>query len=283
MKKYLLKIKQIILIAGVAGFLLVIFPASVSAKEITVENIVELVNQSRAAEKLQPLVLNEKLAQAALAKAQDMMAQDYFAHTSPQGKTPWFWIEKAQYDYKYAGENLAMGFFQAEKEHAAWMNSPTHRQNILNSHYQEIGVAVAQGVIDKKKVTIAVQEFGSRLDFVSEVTKKENASKQKEQKIAPVGNVGKVLGNKIENLDLYNIVNFGVSGVLGLVLAGSLALAGFIAMDHLVLGYMRRKKEKAQLALYTLSEKDYLQFLNDKIVDISKLQIIYLQPLKPKK
>ena len=54
------------------------------------------------------LAKSDMLQEAAEKKAQDMIENNYFAHTSPQGKTPWHWVEESGYDYRYAGENLAI-------------------------------------------------------------------------------------------------------------------------------------------------------------------------------
>ncbi|MFH0969045.1 MAG: CAP domain-containing protein [Patescibacteria group bacterium] len=144
------------------------------ASEITRENIVNLVNQSRTENGLPALSENEKLDKAAQDKANDMIANNYFAHTSPSGITPWFWIEKNGYDYQYAGENLALGFSTVENEHQAWMNSPTHKKNILNTNYEEIGVAVGKGVIENNTVTVAVQTFGTQAGSLKEEKKENN-------------------------------------------------------------------------------------------------------------
>jgi hypothetical protein len=95
-----------------------------------------------------------------------MIKENYFAHNSPSGKTPWFWMEKNNYDYRYAGENLAMDFHTALDQQLAWMKSPTHRKNILNQEFKEIGVAVKQGLIQGHLATITVQEFGTPMDFI---------------------------------------------------------------------------------------------------------------------
>lgn len=149
-----------ILFASLAGFL---FSVQISsASTISQENVVDLVNYSRVKEGLNVLVENSKLNQAALEKAKDMIGHNYFAHTSPQNVTPWFWFEKNQYDYQYAGENLAINFQNAEEEHEAWMESADHKKNILNPKYQEIGVAVEKGVIENKLAIVTVQMFGTR-------------------------------------------------------------------------------------------------------------------------
>ena len=93
-----------------------------------------------------------------------MIKNNYFAHTSPAGIAPWHWFDENKYDYKYAGENLALGFSSVESEHQAWMDSPTHKKNILNPNFKEIGIAVGKGTIDNNLVTIAVQEFGAKME-----------------------------------------------------------------------------------------------------------------------
>lgn len=137
------------------------------ASEINKDNIIYLVNQSRKDNNVAQLEENQKLDQAAKEKAEDMIKNNYFAHTSPGGVTPWYWFEKNDYDYKYAGENLALGFSSSENQHKAWMESPTHKKNILNQNYQEIGVAVESGIINDNQVTIAVQMFGTSSEGIN--------------------------------------------------------------------------------------------------------------------
>ncbi|MFA6285655.1 MAG: CAP domain-containing protein [Parcubacteria group bacterium] len=131
------------------------------ASDITAENIIGLTNSSRAAENKSMLTENSKLSLSAKAKAEDMVAKNYFSHTSPEGVTPWKWIDGENYDYGYAGENLAMDFQSAEKMEDAWMKSPTHRANILNEKYKDIGVAVKAGSINGSETILVVVMFGS--------------------------------------------------------------------------------------------------------------------------
>lgn len=133
------------------------FAADISA------NIIMQVNQERERAGLPGLNENELLNQAALMKAQDMIDKDYFSHTSPEDVSPWHWLEQAPYQYKYAGENLAMDFSSAESAHRAWMKSETHRENILSDRYMEIGVAVVEGTIENHQTRVAVQFFGTPL------------------------------------------------------------------------------------------------------------------------
>jgi uncharacterized protein YkwD len=162
------------------------------ASEITVSKVIELVNASRKAEGLYDLSENKILARIAQDKLGDMLKNNYFAHTSPKGVTPWSWYEKENYDYKYAGENLAINFLTAEGQQKAWMDSPTHKKNILNPLFQEIGVAVAAGEINNQMAIITVQEFGTLTNAGEVPGKPENFSgKEKkdvlkeDEKIAP--------------------------------------------------------------------------------------------------
>ena len=151
---------QIMALFGI-GILFFLSFQCVSASEITPKKVIELVNASRIMNNLDPLIENEKLSSAAAKKVQDMIANDYFAHTSPQKITPWYWFKNAGYDYKYAGENLAENFLSAEKQHQAWMDSRTHKENILNRNFKEIGAAVVKRNIGGDDSFIAVQFFGT--------------------------------------------------------------------------------------------------------------------------
>lgn len=126
--------------------------------------LVNSANTSRVEADLTPLVSNPALAEAAKAKAEDMAANGYFAHVSPDGKTPWFWLDKVGYKFSYAGENLAINFFDSKDLAEAWMQSPLHRANIMNGNFSEIGIATAQGVYEGRDTVFVVQFFGRPAD-----------------------------------------------------------------------------------------------------------------------
>jgi uncharacterized protein YkwD len=108
---------------------------------------------------------NTKLDEAASAKANDILKNQYFEHVSPSGVDPGKLVQSYGYDYIVAGENLILGNFASEKEVVAdWMNSPGHRANILNNRYAEIGVAIIKGTYKGETVWVGVQEFGLPLD-----------------------------------------------------------------------------------------------------------------------
>ncbi|MFW5884869.1 MAG: CAP domain-containing protein [Patescibacteria group bacterium] len=131
-------------------------------KEIE-QKIVNYVNQERAEKDLNQLNRSKVLDKAAEMKARDMLGDDYFAHNSPDGLDSWHWFKEVDYKYKYAGENLGMDFKTAESVHEAWMESTTHRENIMSSKYNEIGVAVLEGIIDDQETKVGVQMFGKKL------------------------------------------------------------------------------------------------------------------------
>lgn len=144
------------------AFILAAGISPVSASEITAQKMVELTNESRNEAGLGSLTANAKLAQAAKMKAEDMLAKQYFEHTSPEGVTPWHWFNLAGYEYVYAAENLAIDFVTAEGAHSALMKSTGHRENILGASYKDIGVAVVSGEFEGNDSIIIVEEFGSR-------------------------------------------------------------------------------------------------------------------------
>jgi uncharacterized protein YkwD len=123
--------------------------------------LVDLANADRAENDVGGLAVNPVLEEAAQMKANDMAANGYFAHTSPTGKTPWYWFQQADYKFSYAGENLAVYFTDSADVNQAWMNSPGHRANLLSPHFSEIGIATAQGVYQGQPTTFVVQEFGT--------------------------------------------------------------------------------------------------------------------------
>lgn len=123
--------------------------------------LVDLANADRMAEGLQDLNVNPTLVAVAQAKANDMATKGYFAHTSPQGLDPWHWFKQEGYAFTYAGENLAVDFSDSADVERAWMDSPTHRKNVLDPKYTEIGIATAQGWFEGRYTTFVVQAFGA--------------------------------------------------------------------------------------------------------------------------
>jgi hypothetical protein len=134
--------------------------------DITKTALIEFLNSERKAKGLAPLSENPILDQAAYLKAKDILEKDYFSHWSPEGISPWYWFKVAGYNYQFAGENLAIGFLDSKEVNDAWMASPTHRQNILNPNYKEIGIAVLKGEFNGSEVYVVVQHFGTPKEMV---------------------------------------------------------------------------------------------------------------------
>lgn len=174
--------------------------AFTQASDITADNIINLVNKARVDVNAAVLVKNDLLEKAAQKKAQDMIDNNYFAHVSPEGKSPWFWIEKTGYDYQYAGENLAINYTNAKDEHNAWMESPSHRKNILNSDYQEIGVAVREGTINGHKTIVAVQMFGAK-NIENSVSPVVSTNPQQATVAGAFENKNNLIGKKMSKID----------------------------------------------------------------------------------
>ena len=143
-----------------AALVTINLPQNTFFADITKSSLESFVNQTRQSVGLQPLTPNSKLEQAAQEKAQDMLQNQYFDHTSPSGVSPWFWFSKSGYSYKYAGENLAIGFYDSQEVYNAWLNSPSHKANIVNPNYTEVGTVVLSGFGPNKSI-IVVQEFAS--------------------------------------------------------------------------------------------------------------------------
>jgi hypothetical protein len=141
---------------------LLYFPRTVFFADLTKTDLIELANTTREYFGFQPLKENTVLDEAAYLKAKDMIEKGYFAHNSPEGITPWHWLEKSGYNYRSAGENLAIGFLESEQVHRAWMDSLLHKKNILNPNYQEIGIAVLRDNFQGNETTLVVQFFGTQ-------------------------------------------------------------------------------------------------------------------------
>ncbi|MFT5037005.1 MAG: hypothetical protein ACI9VM_000577 [Candidatus Azotimanducaceae bacterium] len=123
--------------------------------------IVDLTNIERADASLIQVRRNGSLDQAAQRKAEHMAANQYFAHHSPDGISPWHWFSQVGYNFVHAGENLAIYFTDSDEVMQAWMNSPSHRANIMNDTYTEIGIGTASGMYQGAQTVFVVQLFGT--------------------------------------------------------------------------------------------------------------------------
>lgn len=143
-------------IIAIKGFFPALLAGSISPVELT-----SYVNSARISHELAPLKYNKKLERAAYQKGLDMFAKQYWAHYGPNKESPWQFIAESGYSYVFAGENLAKGYSDSRGVHEAWMASPSHRENILDGNYSEIGIAVLKGTLQGSDTYLVVQMFGN--------------------------------------------------------------------------------------------------------------------------
>lgn len=140
--------------------------------KISIDGIIHYTNLERQKVGLKPLIKNLKLNNSASKKTDDMFTKQYFEHLSPDGTTAADLVKSVDYQFLIVGENLALGIFETDQTLVqAWMNSPTHKANILNSKYTEIGAAVGIGDYKSQKQWMAVQHFAKPMPMCLEIDK----------------------------------------------------------------------------------------------------------------
>lgn len=161
-----------IVIAGFAAFLY-LQPAVQSAKtgvlayatNTSAAGLLVSTNSQRTANGVGTLSSNSLLTAAAQAKADDMVARDYWSHQTPDGQQPWIFVTDAGYQYTAAGENLAYGFMTSAATVTGWMNSPPHKANLLSVNFTEVGFGIANSkdYVGDGKQTVVVAMYGKPL------------------------------------------------------------------------------------------------------------------------
>jgi hypothetical protein len=138
------------------------------------------INQERSLRFISQVTYNSKLAVAADSKAKDMIERSYFSHIDPDGNYVWPRIQAAGFTpHLILGENLAMDFTSASEVMTAWMNSPTHRDNIVNEKFQNQGLSSVAGLYEPDHETIMVVSlFGTLLKTTSPTPKPSPAPSQ---------------------------------------------------------------------------------------------------------
>ncbi len=198
------------------------------ASSITPEEIAERANTARTTRGVPPLSVNALLAKAAQEKAKDMVTKDYWAHVSPTGIPPWTFITDAGYSYSVAGENLARNFEDPQTVIDAWLASPSHRDNLINAQYTEMGVAVMNGVMNGVETTLVVHMFGKPAPI--------GLSGSKPQRVLlgqPQGKTGGAYGQKEVAVEQPLLSPLGVSKRFALILLAF--LGGLLILDYMVL------------------------------------------------
>lgn len=137
-------------------------PPPAPASALTRAGIIANTNIQRKIDGGLPALLENKTLDAvAAARATDMFQKQYFAHVAPDGGSAETIAKTFGYEYLSIGENIALGIFAGDADLVkAWMESPGHRANILNTHFTQIGVAALKGTFEGKSTWIAVQVFG---------------------------------------------------------------------------------------------------------------------------
>jgi len=210
-------------------FYIIYFPKVFFFADLSECLLIQTTNQERESLGLQPLNEDPRLREAAYFKALDIMTQDYFSHWNPQGKSPWYWIKLADYDYKYAGENLAIGFIDSQEVYRAWDNSPSHKKNLINPKYQDIGIAVLKGDFQGNQTYVVVQLFGTpkeKIESAAFVAQEKTTTSQATPTTLqekPVGVTGlKGVLSEETDLGLFQFLSLNYSDLLSKILFYSL-------------------------------------------------------------
>jgi hypothetical protein len=225
------------------------------ATDISVEKLFQLTNEQRQKNGLATLSYNDKLSAAAAKKAADMFAKNYWAHYGPDGASPWDFILSSGYKYEYAGENLAKNFLFSQGVVDAWMNSPTHKENILKPDYSEVGYAIVNGVLNGEETTLVVQMFGKPMSSslannippVAEKVETKPVQEVPKEKTEEVVSQPKVLANEsrlslninyvfLLFLALALIMDFYFSVKFNVIRIGGKNIAHLIFIAFLILG-----------------------------------------------
>ncbi len=205
------------------------------AFNISTEELLNATNAERIKYGLSPLKLNEQLMQAAKQKAEDMFTKNYWAHYAPDGTTPWSFFQQAGYQYLLAGENLAKDFTDSQSVVAAWMNSPTHRDNLLKPDYKDIGFAIVEGNLQEEPTVLVVQLFGKTDGAMLAETKGEATTKEIKPAINYQTAKAKAKLPAVEKNPLINIQLLQKEVLIGI-------LAGLIVVLSLDLYFVEKKK-----------------------------------------
>jgi uncharacterized protein YkwD len=166
------------------------------ATDISISKLFTLTNKERERSNLPTLKMSSELSVAAEKKAEDMFKNDYWSHFGPHGESPWDFIKQSGYQYEYAGENLAKNFLFSQNVVDAWMNSPTHKENIVKKEYAEVGYAVKNGMLNGEETTLVVQMFGTPLIKQIEQTNKQVEEQQNIPMIAEQEKKPAILGQQ---------------------------------------------------------------------------------------
>lgn len=215
------------------------FPSILGARiDISSQELLNFTNQKRQQQSALPLTLSAELSKVAELKAKDMFEKGYWAHTSPDGVTPWHYFQVVGYDYTFAGENLARGFSTSNGVVDAWMASPSHRENVLSNNYQEVGFAVVEGKLAGEDTTLVIEMFGGK-------SKKTLSINPPTVATVPLttSNVAAVSANSLidgtsftKNIALFVLLVFIVAFILDMIMVERRKVVRFVGhnLDHIL-------------------------------------------------
>lgn len=224
--------------------------------DLNQQDLIKLTNVERQKAGLPALIEDSRLDKAAEEKAKNMFEENYWAHYSPSGKDPWGFINGAGYKFSFAGENLAKNFYSSKDVVDAWMTSKLgHKENILNTKYQNIGMAVIEGELNGQKTMLVVQEFGAPVGYVASGPQGNTSiPKNAEQKnlvanipinAIPKTDVQSVAAQSLTTANYFKLDPYAITRILGLSLI--VFLVFLIAVDFLII----LNRRKTMVNLYT--------------------------------
>lgn len=196
------------------------------ATEVSANSLLEATNSQRVQNGANPLKLNDALSVAAQAKANDMIARNYWSHNTPDGKSPWVFIDGVGYKYQKAGENLAYGFLTSSGTVTGWMNSQSHKDNMLDNAFSEVGFGYANGenYNNNGNETVVVAMYGRPFALSATTDTPPPVAKQKSQPVTTASTLGAEPATK-QITRIQNITNgqapwalFGIGIFTGLTL-----------------------------------------------------------------
>jgi len=220
------------------------------ASNINASDLYKYTNEQRKLKGLSELNLDPDLTKAASAKAEDMFKNNYWAHVSPSGIEPWYFFSEVNYDYSTAGENLAKNFNESKSVVKAWMDSPTHRDNLLNPNYNDIGFAVVNGTLDGYQTTLVVQFFGKRRTPVP-VEKVEIGGLKVQRSDSSL--LESQIGEKLSAVDTSKKEEFPLIDIYFFTKTISLILAGFVFALFMIDFWYSSRKGIVKLNGHTLA------------------------------
>ncbi len=141
-----LPVLAIVILGVIASITILLYKPvnSVASATISAPTLIDQTNALRKSVGAKPLNETTALSEAAQAKANDMVTKNYWSPISPTGQSPWQVIQSNGYNFDTAGENLAYGFSDSSQLFSAWVSSESHKANMVNKDYDDVGFGIAK-------------------------------------------------------------------------------------------------------------------------------------------